>query len=351
MPRTKLQTPNFNLQRRADGYYDIRYTENGKVKNKATGTKDPNEAEAFRARFVHDYRKPNVSKRPTVAEVCDAYVAYRSALVASPKTLPYSYGPINRHLGSLYADAITQTTVDSYIETREDEPVERKAGRWKDEPVSEATISKELRALRAALNWAASERLIERLPTFRIELSSGDTRLRWITKEDANKLMPAAAPHLALFILIALSTAKRREAILSLTWDRVGLHIQGHESINFGEDIGNKRRGSTPIAGHGRLIEALKAAKATAATHYVIEYRGERVKDVKTAMAAACRRAGIEAISAHVLKHTAITWMVHGGMTFEEIAKFTSTSKEVIERVYGHHSPAFVAGAAKALAF
>jgi integrase len=266
--------------------------------------------------------------------------------------MTYAYAPLKRVLGPLYADSITQTTVDNYARTRLSEPVARKGGRYSDRPVGEATVNKELRMLRAALNWAGSERLIGHTPTFRIELSAGDSRDVWITKESANRLIAAASPHIALFILIALSTAKRREAILSLTWNRVSLHMQGYETIDFGDDVGNKRRGKTPISGMTRLIAALKAAKAVAQTDYVIEFRGKPVgTGIKTALAAACRRAGIEHISAHVLKHTAVTWMIQGGMTFEEVSKFTNTSKDIIQRVYGHHSPEFVAGAARALAF
>jgi integrase len=351
MPRAKLLTPNFNLQKRADGYYDIRYTVDGKTKNSATGTKDYILAEAARARFSQEYRKPALSKRPTVGEICEAYMTYRMAIVAAPQQMPYAYAPIIRHLGSLFADSLTQTTVSGYAATRLKEPVARKGGRYGNAPVGEPTVSKELRSLRAALKWAHSEQSIEREPKFKIELSNGESREHWITQDEARKLVDSAAPHLALFIIIALGTAKRREAILSLTWDQVKLHLPGHETIDFGDDIGNKRRGLTAIAGIPRLVAALRAAKEAATSPYVIEYKGERVKDVKTAMAAACRRAGVADVSPHVLKHTAITWMVQGRMSFEQIAKFTKTSRDMIERVYGHHSPEFVAGVSEALAF
>lgn len=353
MARIKLQSPNFTLSKRKDGYYVIRYTDpaTGKTRDRATGTQDPVAAEAERARFAQDYKKPKLTARPTVGELCDAYVAYRTPLVARPQQLAYCYAPLKRHLSDLYADSITQTVVNDYIEDRLEEPVVRKGGRYGDQPVCESTVSKELRSLRAALNWAWSEKLIARDVTFRIELSAGASRVRWITKEEANRLMAAAPPHLAMFILIALSTAKRREAILTLTWADVHLARAGHEYIDFGDDVGNKRRGSTPIAGNARLISALVAAKARAKTPYVVEFRGEGIKDVKVALKAACERAEIEVISAHVLKHTAITWMVQEGVSFERIAKFTNTSKEMIERVYGHFSPAFVQEAISAVAF
>ncbi|UPY35936.1 tyrosine-type recombinase/integrase [Sediminicoccus sp. KRV36] len=141
------------------------------------------------------------------------------------------------------------------------------------------------------------------------------------------------------------------EAILSLKWDQVALHLKGHEQIDFGGDVGNKRRGVAPIVGNTGLVAALKHAKGLATSDYVIEFRGERISDVKTALSAACRRAGIKHISAHTLKHTSITWMVQAGMSYEKIAKATHTSKEIIERVYGHHNPAFLAEVANAVSF
>ncbi|KAA0675717.1 site-specific integrase [Roseomonas genomospecies 6] len=352
MARTKLEVPIFRLNRAKDGYYHIRYEENGQTKRKSTGTKDPKEAERVRAQFAADYVKPKLRPSPTIGEVCSAYIKHRTPLVAAPETLPYVFAAPIRLLGDLKAESFTQTQVADYVTRRGKEKAQsRFAGRYNGATVSEATISKELRMLRAAMNWAFSEDMLERKPEFRIELSAGKVRDDWITKEEANALMREASPHLALFILIALSTAKRREAILDLRWDNIDLSRPGHESIDFGDDVGNKKRGVTPIAGNTRLIAALKDAKERAVTEYVIEWRGARVSDVKRALSAAVRRAGIPHVSSHVLKHTAITWMVQAGVSFERIAKFANTSKEMVERVYGHHSPSFVSEAIAAVAF
>ncbi|WP_458096183.1 tyrosine-type recombinase/integrase [Roseomonas sp. WA12] len=350
MPRTKLQTPNFSLTKRSDGYYDVRYTEDGTAKKKSTGTKNAKEAEGFRARFADEYRRPKItSKHPTIREVCDAFQAYREPLVASP--LKYFFNPIRRHLGDLYADKVTQTVVNRYTAQRRKDPVVLHGKPQPGRTISDPTINKDLKMLRAALNWAAAEQLIEREPTFRIELSSGGVRSRWITKEEANRIMDSALPHAQLFILIALSTAKRMTAILSLKWSDVTLHMQGYETLNFGDDVGNKRRGSTPISGNDRLIEALKAAKKVAKTDYVVEFQGKQIKEARGGLISACTRAGIEPITPHVLKHSSVSWMVMNGTPLERIAAFTNTSKDIIERVYGKYSPAYLEDIANAVSF
>ena len=350
MARTKLLTPNFNLSKRGDGYYQIRYRENDATKTVSTGTKDPKEAEVFRARLATEYQKPKIGPDPSMDDVFDAYIKHRKPLIASPETLDYVFAAPKRIIGHIKAESFTQSNVAEYVKLRMKDPAGGRFAKTQDR-VSDATINKELRMVRAALNWSFAEKLIQSEIKFRIELTNGKVRDKWITKEEANRLMDASSPHMALFILLALSTAKRREAILSLTWDQVDLSRPGHEIIHFGEDVGNKKRGSTPISGNKRLINALIKAKETATTDFVIEWRGKRMLDVKTALAASSRRAGLERVSSHVLKHSAVTWMVQAGVSFERISKFTNTSKEIIQRVYGHHSPEFVADATEALAF
>jgi integrase len=351
MVRPKLLTPNFNLYRRTDGYYDIRYQENGKTLQKSTGTRDPHEAERVRARFASDYRSPKRFPNPTIGELIDSYIVHRSKDVASPETFPYVFAAPKRLSGALKAETFAQSKVSQYVAARRKEKAQaRYARRYKGSTVSDATVNKELRMVRAALNWAYSENLLERRPVFRIELTSGKVRDVWITKEEANRLVKAAPPHLALFILIALGTAKRRGAILSLKWENVHLTRPGHEFIDFGDDVGNKRRGTTPIAGNAKLLAALRNAKLQAVTPYVIEWHGSPIRDVKTALAWTCKRAQLPPISSHTLKHTAVTWMVQADVSFERIAKFTGTSKEIIQRVYGHHSPEFVNEAIAAVA-
>lgn len=82
-----------------------------------------------------------------------------------------------------------------------------------------------------------------------------------------------------------------------------------------------------------------------------IEWCGARVSDVKTALSATAGRADIPHVSSHVLKHTAITWMVQAGVPFKRIAKVANTSKAMPERVCGHHSSSVVSEAIAAVGF
>lgn len=49
-------------------------------------------------------------------------------------------------------------------------------------------------------------------------------------------------------------------------------------------------------------------------------------------------------VTPHVLKHTAITWMLWKGIPIWEVARIVGTSPLMIERVYGHHQSGAMLG-------
>lgn len=73
---------------------------------------------------------------------------------------------------------------------------------------------------------------------------------------------------------------------------------------------------------------------------YVIHINQNRIKSVKTSFKSACNKAGLEDVTPHVLRHTAISWRMHRRVPTYEIAKLVGhSSPQMIERVYGHLSP------------
>lgn len=47
--------------------------------------------------------------------------------------------------------------------------------------------------------------------------------------------------------------------------------------------------------------------------------------------------------------HSGCTWLVEDGVSYAEIGKMAGDTAETIERIYGHHSPAFLKRAADTL--
>ncbi len=68
-------------------------------------------------------------------------------------------------------------------------------------------------------------------------------------------------------------------------------------------------------------------------------HKGKPIRSVKRILAMVCGRAGVEGVTPHVLKHTAVTWAFQAGMTMEDAADYFSTSARTLERVYRQQSP------------
>lgn len=259
--------------------------------------------------------------------------------------------------------------------------------------ISSATAQKDLRMLRAALNSAYDEKIIPRKPTFKVKFASSAPKDRWLSKSEVKRLVEACYPeqalaadgsvifrnrdrsHIAGFIMISIATAARKQAVLELTWDQIympsaedlkGLplfdlqtqKVNGNCIIDFGEGNGNKRRPKMNLSHNYPLVSWLAFTRpdetddsySKEGLGRVITFRGEPVKDIKTALANVAKEAGVPDVTPHTLKHTSITWMVQSGLDLLEISKLTNTSIETLEQHYTHHRPDVAATIGNSLA-
>ena len=97
---------------------------------------------------------------------------------------------------------------------------------------------------------------------------------------------------------------------------------------------------------------ALLEARQGALTPWVIEWAGKPVKSVKRGLKAAAKRAGLEHVSPHMLRHSAAVHMAEDGVGMEEIAQMLGHSNvNVTRNVYARFSPDYLGRAAGALEF
>lgn len=308
--------------------WSLAYTEPGRGRIRiATGTADKGLAEA-RASSIWKTRSRPKSER--VADLWPPYEADRSTPESKGRWKSF-WKQLEPHFGYKVGRAITRADCRAYIDAR------RREGK------SNSTIRTELELLRACLRWHyGKEAPLITAP------SPSKPRERYLTKDELRTLEESVeAPHVALFITLAIATGARMSAILDLTWDRVDF-LHGTIDLNpAGRDITNKRRTVVPMNAKAR--EALVKAKEAALSDYVIEYGGQRVKSVKKAIANTARRAKVPC-SPHVFRHTAGVWMAQADVPMQKIAQFLGhTSTRVTETVYARYSPRFMADAAGAL--
>lgn len=328
--------------------WEILWYEGGQTRRKSTGTADRAEADRKLSRHIIEslsHATPLGPKRPDERLICDMLADYaeeRGEVVSSKATLGYSLKALLPYWGTRYARDIREGTCRAYVQYRV------------KEGVSDQTAGRELSVLKASIRHDYDAgRLTEVVACWRPPVPEGKDR--WLTRTEAAALIRAARKdsrsrwHLPLFILLALYTAGRKEAILSLRWPQVDIDRRLIDLNPEGRAQTSKGRPTLPIPGH--LLTFLRyARKRGSDLGPVLHYRGRPIKDIKRGFESACAVAGLDDVTPHTLRHTAASWMTQSGVPFPVIARFLGhADSRITEQKYCHHAPDYLGAAVDAL--
>ena len=246
--------------------------------------------------------------------------------------------PIVEHLGSLPAESITPAVCREYTATRTNQTFTR-AGWKKPKRVQAVTAKRELAYLKAVNTLCFNEKQIPHPGQFWLPDENPPQEL-FISEQEAHALLAVAPFHLRLYILLALGTGARNGALVGVKWRDVTWSINDDfgqiDFRQFDTVASGKRRGVVPLLKSSQLYQTLQEAKENALTNHVIEYRGEPIAYPGKGLVKLSQRAGIQRTRPHMLKHTAITWMLKKGVPVADVSDYTQTSVATIMRVYGH---------------
>ena len=332
MPRTG-KGPRLGEHRSRRGFY-IYYTEDGRSRERSTGTEDREEAERIFAEFLlerHRRAGPRDPAEVLVTDVLNYYGEHHAPNVMAPERIGYALVPLSEYFAG--------RTVAEVPELCTGYPT------WRGR--SPGTARRELTVLRAAINDDVRKR---RTLTHGVHVelpAPPPPKDSWLRREQAAKLLRASLRmsrsrlYLPLFIVIGLHTGRRKEQILSLRWPQVDLEAG---TINW--DVAdrqetNKRRGKSRIPSK-LLLHLARARKRGSETGYVVHRDGKRIRDIKGSFKNAANNAELDFdISPHIFRHTRATWGMQAGADKWKLAQFLGMSVETLERVYGHHHPDF----------
>ncbi len=322
----------YKLQRLRGGWCICAHDGGKRISRRQLDARDAAAAAVEFAEIVSDARRPI---DPTVGEIWAAYRQDRAGRRIA-ENMEWSGRAILPAFGAMKPGAVGPADCRAYAKAR------ALAGR------KPGTICTELGQLRMVLTWAVKSRIIATAPHIeRPQLPP--PRERHLSRAEAEKVIAGAiAPHVRLFIILALSTAARATALLELTWDRVdfarGLIVLGDPDRTRRQ----KGRATVPMTQTARA--ALSAARESSVSDFVIEHGGGAIKSAKKGVHEAARRAGVKGVTPHVLRHTAACWMAQDGVRMEEIAAYLGHSdSSITERVYAKLAPGHLRGAAASL--
>lgn len=345
------------LRKKGNGIWEVVWKDpqTGTIHRKTTGKTSETEARAV----LHSVARSALPTEPTISELIDRFLERKEKQDRKMPAMKASLRPVNERLGHLTADQLSQDDIDDYYDWRSSQGRWQGDLRFKDKEnlgtISDGTINKDLRMLRACLNDSASRRYIGSALKFKNPASESAPRTDWLTKEEIDRVLAVCEgdrAHLYGYILIAVTTGARKAAILNLKWDGVYLpegspdpdatfmdllSARGQPYIDFGEDVDNKRRPKFAIGYNPLLLNWLYFG-SDRSSKYVITHKGKHIADVKTGLRTAIRLAGIERrITPHTLKHTAITLMMKNDVPVSYISERVNTSEKTLLKWYGHH--------------
>lgn len=213
------------------------------------------------------------------------------------------------------------------MEDVEDYKVWRKA-----EGVSNATINRELACLKRMYNLAIQWGDTKRNPVSRVRfLEEANHRDRFLTEEEAARLIHACADYFRPIVIAGLNTGMRLQEILNLQWQQV------YVDESYIEILKTKNSEKRYVPLNNSMISLFSRLERQ--SNYVfLGLRGNPLQSIRKPWAHAKKRAGIEeSFRFHDLRHTFISHMVMKGVDLLTIAHIVGHKdiKLIMDR-YGH---------------
>ncbi|SFO06633.1 Site-specific recombinase XerD [Cohaesibacter marisflavi] len=343
MPR-QAKPPRLLLRKRKGREPVFVILDRGKEVSTGFGPEYRSEAEKGLASYIQSKwsrRKHIVPEDLSIARALTYYAEEHAPNTQAPERIGYAIEALLSFWGNKQVSDISRKTCDAYAKAR---------------GVSEGTIRKELGVLKAALHYCKDEEYLESIPPVKMP-ERPPSKERWLTRSEVAKLLWTARSnprhrHVAKFILVAVYTGTRMSAILNLEWSpsETAGHIDIDNGVLYrsgsGEARTKKKRTPSRLPRQLRLHARLWKKNSP---QYVISFQGRKVQRINTAWRKVCEQAGIENVTRHTLKHTAITWAMQNRADPTHAAGYFATSLETIQRVYLHHHPDFQQSAVSAL--
>lgn len=275
----------------------IRGTIRGQGIDESTGTSDRKAAEEILAKRAHEVLQESIHGKRVTTTFAKASISYMQLCGERRFMAPILHKIGNVNVNKLKQEHIDQVALDLYPDAAMSTRV-----RQVYTPIS------------SVLKHAAQRGWCD---DWTIKRPKHDNeRVRWLTKDEAERLIAACAPHLKPLVIFLLYTGARCGEALWLEWKNVDLE---RKHVQF---IDTKNGTSRGVPLHERVVETLNGLdvrdrSAVFRTHKGRPYRPPDSGDdgdtsagsrIKVAFGNAVKRAGIADFRPHDCRHTFATW-------------------------------------------
>lgn len=290
----------------------------------STGTADKQKAQEYEARVKDNlWNQKRLGIKPSYIwqEAVLRYIQETSHK-ASHVTDLYHFRWLRQYLDDKQLNQINRSLIDSII-----------AIRLKD-GVTNATVNRVTQLVTRVLRKAAIEwDWLDKAPRFRV-LPEPLIRIRWLTQDEAKRLLLELPEHLEPMVRFSLATGLRKANVVGLQWSQIDL---GKRQAWIHADQAKGRK-SIAVPLSSEAIEVLRGERFKHKTH-VFSYKGKPVHQVNgKAWQAALRRAGITNFRWHDLRHTWASWHVQNGTPLYVLQQLGGWQSLEMVQKYAHLS-------------
>lgn len=319
------------LYRRQDSvYWWVRFTApNGREVRRSAGTADKRRAQEYEDSLKAKlWRVANLGEKPRRSwqEAVLRFVEEQEGQPSLP-VQKLHLRSLDQWLRGRCLDEIGRDLLDTVAQAR------------KADGVSAATVNRMLEVARAVLRRAAREwEWIDRAPYVRM-LPVQKKRIRWLTREEADRLIAALPEHLAAMARFTLAAGPRERNVTNLEWSQLDL-VRKVAWIHPDQSK-TKKAYAVPLN-----AEAVAVIRGQIGKHpgRVFTYLGKPVERCNNhGWRTALRKAGIKDFRWHDLRHTWASWHVQSGTPLHVLMELGGWSSLGMVMCYAHLSAGHLA--------
>lgn len=337
----RKNSPNF--------YYKLYCKKTGEVLQGSTETTDKTKAQEFHDRLKADlWNQAKLGEKPTY--LWEHAVAQYLAPREKQRSIKTTKCGLRWLEPWLIGKSLTEINVELINEIKAAKQkdivhIRGKSGYKKstNRKVAPATVNRILRAISAVLNVAHSLGWLNAVPKSKL-LGVPKKRIRWLTPQEAERLLSLLPSHLADMAQFSLETGLRRSNVTGLEWSQINL---AEKSAWIHPDQAKGGRAiSVPLSDTAIEVLMRQRGMQREASHNarVFLYKGKSIKEVSTkAWYKALKAADIKNFRWHDLRHTWASWHVQRGTPLYVLKELGGwESLEMVQR-YAHLSSAHLA--------
>ncbi|WP_390901175.1 tyrosine-type recombinase/integrase [Serratia liquefaciens] len=219
---------------------------------------------------------------------------------------------------------------------------------FKEKALSAGTKSHYLSFMRSLLRAAANEwGWIKNAPVIKTK-KPVSKRIRWLSREEANRLIECCSESIRPIVTFALVTGLRRSNIIDLEWNQVDMQRKvawiNPENAKAGKAIGVALNDTAckvlrgQIGKHSRWVFVHTKASTRSDGTKTEAIRKMR-KDDNSAWRSSLKRAGITDFRFHDLRHTWASWLIQSGVPLSALQEMGGWESIEMVRRYAHLAP------------